>query len=424
MLAELLATGDEIRSGALIDTNSAHIAQKLEEAGIEVSRHICVGDNMDTMVSTLKEISRRSDFAVVTGGLGPTVDDISAEAAAKAAGVDLLLNNKAMENIEHFFKKRQRLMSASNKKQALVPENAEVIYNPAGTAPGFYLKIDGCVFFFIPGVPFEMKKMLSESVIPTIRRLCGKKREFCMVKTISTFGITESAAGEKLADITSVFPSLKIGFRAKFPEIQVKIYLYGKDEKRLKQRLDEACKWILAKIGHKTFSVENRSMGAEVARLLLKRKATIALAESCTGGLISHLLTNIPGSSEYFLFSGISYSNESKIKVLGVSPDTLQKNGAVDEKTAQEMAEGARRIAGADYGLSTSGIAGPSGGTDEKPVGTLCIGIATSSGTEGFTFNSMFDKRSMNKIVFAMKALDLLRRTLSEPGFNFQDSFY
>ena len=412
MLAEILATGDEIRSGSLIDSNSAHIAQKLEEAGIEVTRHICVGDSMDIMVSTLKEIGSRADFALVTGGLGPTVDDITAEAAAKAAGVDLVLDNNALENIENFFKKRKRLMSSSNKKQALMPENSEVIYNPAGTAPGFHLKINRCSFFFIPGVPFEMKKMLSETVIPAICKLCGEKRKFCIVKTISTFGITEAAAGEKLADITSVFPDLKIGFRAKFPEIQVKIYLYGKDENILNRRMDESCKWILEKIGHKTFSVKNRSMEAEVAELLLKQKSTIAVAESCTGGLISHLLTNIPGSSEYFLFSGISYSNESKIKVLGVSAETLQSNGAVAEQTAREMAEGVRRIAGADYGLSTTGIAGPAGGTDEKPVGTLCIGIATPSNIKGFSFNSVFDKRSMNKIVFAMKALDLFRREL------------
>jgi nicotinamide-nucleotide amidase len=412
MLAEILATGDEIRSGVLIDSNSAHIAQKLEEAGIKVVRHICVGDDMDIMISTLKEISSRADFALVTGGLGPTIDDITAEAAAKAAGVDLVLNNKALENIEFFFKNRRRLMTSSNKKQAMLPENSEILYNHAGTAPGFHLKINRCSFFFMPGVPFEMKKMLSEAVIPAIRNICGKKQEFCMVKTISTFGITESAAGEKLASIKSVFPDLKIGFRAKFPEIQVKIYLYGKDEKILHQRMDEACKWILEKIGDKTFSVQNKSMEAEVAELLLKQKSTIAVAESCTGGLISHLLTNIPGSSEYFLFSGISYSNESKIKVLNVSPGTLEKNGAVDEKTAQEMAEGVRRIAGADYGLSTSGIAGPSGGTDKKPVGTLCVGIATPSGSKGFRFNSIFHKRSMNKIVFAMKALDLLRREL------------
>ncbi len=412
MLAEILATGDEIRSGSLIDSNSAHIAQKLEEAGIEVTRHICVGDSMDIMVSTLKEISSRADFALVTGGLGPTIDDTIAEAAAKAAGVDLVLDNNALENIEFFLKKRKRLMSSSNKKQALMPENSEVIYNPAGTAPGFHLKINRCSFFFIPGVPFEMKKMLSETVIPAICKLCGEKRKFCIIKTISTFGITEAAAGEKLAHITSVFPDLKIGFRAKFPEIQVKIYLYGRDENILNRRMDESCKWILEKIGHKTFSVKNRSMEAEVAELLLKQKSTIAVAESCTGGLISHLLTNIPGSSEYFLFSGISYSNESKIKVLGVSAETLQSNGAVAEQTAREMAEGVRRIAGADYGLSTTGIAGPAGGTDEKPVGTLCIGIATPLDTKGFRFNSVFDKRSMNKIVFAMKALDLFRREL------------
>ena len=412
MIAEILATGDEIRSGALIDTNSAYIAQNLEESGIEVLRHICVGDDMNIMVSTLMAISNRADFCVVTGGLGPTTDDITAEAAAKAAEVDLFLEHNALKNIEDFFKNRKRLMSSSNQKQALMPQGAAVIYNYAGTAPGFHLKINRCVFFFIPGVPFEMKKMLINDVIPNIYNLCGKKRDFCLIKTISTFGITEAATGEKLAGIESVFPDLKIGFRAKFPEIQVKIYLYGKDEKILNKRMDEACQWILAKIGSKTFSVQGKTMEAEVAQLLLKQKSTIAVAESCTGGLISHRLTNIPGSSGYFLFSAISYSNESKIKVLGVSPETLQINGAVHEETVKEMAEGAKNLAGADYGLSTSGIAGPSGGTNDKPVGTLCIGIATPKGTKAFRFNSVFDKRSMNKAVFAMKALDLFRREL------------
>jgi len=412
MIAEILATGDEIRSGALIDSNSAYIAQNLEESGVEVLRHICVGDDMDIMVSTLRTISSRIDFCVVTGGLGPTTDDITAEAAAKAAGVDLFPDHNALQNIEDFFKNRKSLMSSSNQKQALMPQGATVIYNHVGTAPGFYLKINRCVFFFIPGVPFEMKKMLIDAVIPTIYNLCGKKRDFSLIKTISTFGITEAATGEMLAGIESIFPDLKIGFRAKFPEIQVKIYLYGKDEKILNKRMNEACQWILAKIGSKTFSVQGKTMEAEVAQLLLKQKSTIAVAESCTGGLISHRLTNIPGSSGYFLFSAISYSNESKIKVLGVSPETLQKNGAVDEETVKEMAEGAKNLAVADYGLSTSGIAGPSGGTDDKPVGTLCIGIATPKGTKAFRFNSVFDKRSMNKAVFAMKALDLFRREL------------
>lgn len=412
MIAEILATGDEIRSGALIDSNSAYIAQKLEESGIEVVRHICVGDEIDILTSTLRTISDRADFCVVTGGLGPTADDITAEAAARAAGVNFIPDQKALKNIEDFFKKHQRLMSSSNKKQALMPEGAEVIYNHVGTAPGFYLKINRCSFFFIPGVPFEMKKIFSEAVIPRIKNLCGLKRKFCMIKTISTFGMTEAATGEKLADITSVFPNLKIGFRAHFPEIQVKIYLYGEDENKLTRQIDEASQWILSRIGHKTFSVKGKSMEAEVAELLLKKKATIAVAESCTGGLISHLLTNMPGSSRYFLFSAVSYSNESKIKVLGVSPDTLQKNGAVDEETAKEMAQGVRMLAGADYGLSTSGIAGPTGGTGEKPVGTLCIGISTPGGTKGFRFNSVFDKRSMNKSIFAMQALDLFRREL------------
>lgn len=230
MIAEILSTGDEIRSGALIDSNSAHIAQKLEQSGIEVVRHSCVGDDIDTLVSIMREIGNRADIAVVTGGLGPTVDDLSSEAAAKAKGVELVLDSAALKSIEAFFKKRKRLFTSSNKKQAILPKGAKSIYNTVGTAPGFILKIGRCLFFFLPGVPFEMRKMLSVNVLPKIENLQGKNKRLCIVKTISTFGLTESATGEQLADFVSRFPQIKLGLRAKFPEIHVKLYGYGDDK--------------------------------------------------------------------------------------------------------------------------------------------------------------------------------------------------
>ena len=412
MIAEILVTGQEILSGSVIDTNSARIAQTLEEAGLEVTRHVCVGDDMEIIASIIKEISKRADVAVVTGGLGPTADDITTEAAAKSAGVELVLNRPALKAIENYFKERKRTMTSSNKKQAMLPTGSECLYNPVGTAPGFSMKIGRCLFFFLPGVPFEMNRMLSDIVLPRIEEHQGSAGEVNLVKTISTFGVTESAIGEKLAGLTAEFPEIKLGIRAKFPEIHVTLYCRGKYDKGLDQSMEKASEWVMKKIGKKVFSDDGDSMEAVVGGLLVGKKATLAVAESCTGGLISHWLTNVPGSSEYFLYSGVTYSNESKSKLLGVSTKILERYGAVHEETVKEMAEGVRRVAGSTYGLATSGIAGPAGGTNDKPVGTVCIGLAAPDFVKGFRFFFPFYSRSRNKKIFAMTALDLLRHEL------------
>ena len=412
MKAEILATGDEIRSGALVDRNSAHISQKLEEIGISVVRHSCVGDDPKILTDILREISGRTDICVVTGGLGPTSDDLTSESAAKAAGVELVINNKALSSVENFFKTRKRLFTSSNKKQALLPYGSECLFNPVGSAPGFSLKIDKCFFFFLPGVPPEMRKMLSDKVLPRIDKLQGKTKTYCQNRMIPTFGLTEAAVNEKLVGFSDLFKELKLGLRANFPVIQVKLYGTGEDENVLRELLDKASYWISQKIGKKILSVNGKSMEKVVGDLLVGKKATIAVAESCTGGFISHLFTNVPGSSEFFLFSGVTYSNKSKTEVLGVSPSTLEKHGAVHEKTAKEMASGAKRILGATYGLSTTGIAGPDGGTENKPVGTVCIGLATPANVFAHRFHFSSFNRLMNKKIFAMTALDLLRKEL------------
>ena len=412
MKVEILTTGNEIMSGAVIDRNSAHIAAKLEEAGFSVMRHTCVGDNIEDLVLILQEIGSRSDAALVTGGLGPTPDDLTAQAVATSAGVDLVLDLTALRGVENYFKTRNRTMPDSNKKQAMLPRGAKIILNPAGTAPGFMLKIDRCLFFFLPGVPFEMQRMLSDTVLARLEKLRGDVCEYSMTRTISTFGLAESATAERLTGISGMFPEINFGFRAKFPEIQIKLYCKGKNKEALHQYMDKAAAAIIEEMGDKVFSEDESSMEAVVGRLLLKENATIAVAESCTGGLISHLLTNVPGSSNYFLFSGVTYSNEAKQKVLGVSSEILEHYGAVHENTAKEMAAGVRQIAESDYGLAISGIAGPDGGTDEKPVGTVCIGVATRRSTHGFRFFFPFNSRGRNKKIFAMKALDILRREL------------
>lgn len=412
MIGEILSTGDEIRTGALVDSNSAYIAERLETEGIGVTRHTSVGDDLHVLVSAFEEIGARADVAVVTGGLGPTQDDLTSEAAAKAANVGLVLDRNALETIEGLFKKMNWTMSDSNKKQALFPEGAERLDNPIGTAPGFMLRIGRCVFFCLPGVPAEMRLMLSDQVLPRIRALLGEDRSFLVVKTLSTFGLGESVVGERMRDLPDVFPEIKVGLRAKFPEIQVKLYVKGEDEAQLNSLLDRASSWVAQQVGNNLFSTNGKSMEAIVGELLVQKEATVAVAESCTGGLISNWLTDVAGSSAYFLFSAVTYSDESKISVLGVKHETLSASGAVDEAVVSEMAQGARRISGATYGIATSGIAGPDGGTDEKPVGTVCIGLATPERTEARRFYFPFGKRLRNKKMFAMTALNMLRREL------------
>jgi nicotinamide-nucleotide amidase len=415
MIAEIIATGDEIRTGALVDSNSAYIARKLEAAGVEVVRHICVGDDPESLAAILHEIACRSDVAVVTGGLGPTDDDLTAAAAARAAGVELILDPRALEAIEAFFKARQWALSPSNKKQALLPAGARCLFNPVGTAPGFQQKIERCEMFFLPGVPHEMRQMLTADVIPRLTQLQGRARSVRLVNTLSIFGLGESATAERLEGFGERFPHIKLGFRAKFPEIHVKFYGSGPDEDQLRSQLAKAEDWVRQRLGNKILSNTGESLEQVVGKLLRTRNETLAVAESCTGGLIADLITEVPGSSDYFELSAVTYANSAKINILGVAAGTLDAHGAVSEETAGEMARGVQRISGASYGLATSGIAGPGGGTDDKPVGTVCIGLATVDSVSRHRYHFTFDNRRLNKKMFAAVALNLLRRELLKP---------
>lgn len=410
MIAEILSTGDEIRSGALIDSNSAFIAQNIEQSGISVSRHSCVGDHRVNLELILKEISTRADIAVVTGGLGPTLDDLSREAAADASGVDLVFDPAALIKIEQYFKNKNVPMNNINRKQAMLPKGADSIKNPVGTAPGFEITINNCLFFFLPGVPYEMRYMLNQYVLPRLQTLTGNSN-ICQPQTISCFGLPESDVDQRLTGLSTIFPQLQLGLRAKFPEIQVKLYA---DPNTSTKIMEDAQAWVVEKLGTHVFSFSGASMAMTVGHLLKKQGATLALAESCTGGLIADWLTNVPGSSAYFLFSGVVYSNAAKIKVLNLAPAIIEKYGAVHAETARAMARGASWVAGSDYGLAVSGIAGPEGGTPEKPVGTVCIGISDSKGSQGYNFCFSFNNRKSNKIIFAMQTLNLLRLFLMD----------
>jgi nicotinamide-nucleotide amidase len=410
--AEILATGEEIRTGALVDSNSAFIAEKLELCGVKVMRLNGIGDELDQLTAILKEIGSRADISVVTGGLGPTVDDLTAQAAADAAGVGLHMDPAALASIEDFFRRRNRSMNPSIRKQAMLPDGAEVLFNPVGTAPGFQLRIGSCRFFFLPGVPFEMRRMLADHVLPRMANLLGGRRGVRRVKTLSCFGLTESLTGERLDGLEKEFPGVRLGLRARFPEIQVKLYGSGADEVRVAGALDQAAAWARERLGDILFTDSGEPMEAVVGQLMRGRNATLAAAESCTGGLIAHRLTEVAGSSDYFLLAAVTYANAAKTRVLGVDEVTLTRCGAVHADTARDMAVGVRRLAGATYGIATSGIAGPTGGSAEKPVGTVCIGLATPAQALGYRFHLDYGRRSMNKQMFAMKALDVLRREL------------
>ncbi len=412
MKAELLATGDEIRTGAIVDTNSAYIAEKLELQGVAVSGHTCVGDRLEDISEALTVISRRAAVAVVTGGLGPTTDDRTAEAAAMAAGVGLREDPSALQNVTRFFEQRGLPMNPSNRKQALLPQGADCLENPVGTAPGFALAIGACRFFFLPGVPREMKAMLARHVLPAIVARMSGVPVVRQIRVVSTFGLPESAVGEKVGDIENEFEDLQVGLRVVFPEIHVRLYGGGADEKEAGRKLQAAVQAVQKRLGRYALSPQGASMAAVVGDLLMARGSTLAVAESCTGGLIAKQLTDVPGSSGFFIFSGVTYANEAKVRVLGVRESTLIAVGAVHEDTALEMAAGARRVAKADFAIATTGIAGPDGGTADKPVGTVCLGLATPQGARAFRYVYPFGDRDLNRRVFAAAAMDRLRRYL------------
>jgi len=416
MIGDIIATGEEIITGALVDSNSAWLAERLFNMGVRIRRINAVGDDIDALSRLFEDVSHQADVALVTGGLGPTVDDLSAAAVAKTAGTGLKLDEGALKSVLAFFEKRNRPMPETNRKQAVLPIGAEPLDNPIGTAPGFKIVVGQCTFYFMPGVPPEMKRMFREQVRPRILQGMGSGARVSRQRVLCLFGLPESATDQKIRSFPELFPDIRLGLRAKFPEIQVKLYAAGADPSALDERLDAASRWVAQLLGDVVFSCRGESMETVIGQLLRSRSATLALAESCTGGLIASRITDVAGSSDYFLFSAVTYGNAAKVGVLGVSDETIARHGAVSEETAAEMAAGARRVAGATYGLSVSGIAGPSGGSAEKPVGTVCIGLATPEGVSTCRAILQFQSRAMNKQMFAMKALDVLRRELSGLG--------
>ena len=413
MKAALLAIGDEIVAGLTTDTNSGFLAEQLRAIGVEPVAGFSVPDDEEAMARAWERALAEAEVAISTGGLGPTADDLTTSVVARLAGRPLRLDERSLSIIEERFRGRGMEMPENNRRQALFPEGSTIVPNPLGTAPGFICPVGrgGAIRHVVclPGVPREMKRMAVETVIPWLEGLNPGRR--FLSRTFSTFGLAESRLDELLEGV--VAPSeARLAFRAAFPRVQARLTVAGAPDEDLEGRLDALEARVLERLGTHLYAIGDEGMEETVGRLLRERGLTLALAESCTGGLIGHRITEVPGSSEYFLVGVVSYSNDAKERLLGVRPETLRDFGAVSTQAAEEMAAGVRRLSGADLGLSTTGIAGPGGGSPDKPVGTVCVGLAWEGGSWSRRYDLGERSRDWVKGMTAQVALDRVRRWL------------
>ncbi|MBK8172217.1 MAG: competence/damage-inducible protein A [Sandaracinaceae bacterium] len=373
MTAAVFSIGTELTRGELVNTNACWLAEQLTAVGFDVVEHETVDDDQKRIVEALQRLSKSAKVVICTGGLGPTSDDLTTAAVADAMGVRLERDEASLEAIKRRFASFNREMSPSNAKQADFPKGAQVLPNTQGTAPGFAVNMNEARCFFMPGVPGEMKTMFSDHVLPTIAKLATRNSYQVHIRT---FGLTESRVGEKLADLEAEEPSVTIGYRAHFPEIEVKVLARGETASKAETTARRIAETVRERLADAVYGGRDDSFAGSVGQLLRTRGLTLSLAESCTGGMIGSMLTDVPGSSDYVLFDAVTYSNGAKEAVLGVSGDTLRANGAVSIEVAAEMAEGALRVGASDIAVAVTGIAGPGGATEDKPVGTVCFAVA------------------------------------------------
>lgn len=409
--AEIVATGDELMSGAVQDTNTAWLCGRLRDHGVHVRRTTMIGDPQGDIETALREAASRAPVVVVTGGLGPTEDDRTAAAAAAVNGVPLVRDEAAVEHIASMFRAFGREMTPNNAKQADFPRGAEVLANPVGTAPGFAVSIGTSRAFFMPGVPREMKRMFDEQVMPRVEAFRDAAGESAALATrvVKSHGLGESKVESELAGIEWP-PEIAVGYRAKYPEIHLRLYAEG-DAKALPPALEKAEAAIRQRLGVRVFGVDDDTMASVVGDLLVARGWKIAVAESCTAGLLGASLTEVAGSSAWFDRGWLTYSNDAKTALLGVPDATLAAHGAVSEETVSAMAAGARERSGCAIALAITGIAGPGGGTKEKPVGTVWIACATPDRIETRPLK-LFGDRERIRLGSAWAAMDLARRVL------------
>ena len=409
-LVEFIVTGDEVMRGTIADTNTQFIAQRLYPLGLTLRRTTVVGDRSEDIRGALLETGSRADFCVVSGGLGPTSDDLTAACAAEAASVPMRRDRVWLDHLRRrWAARRSEPMPANNERQADVPETAEVLGNPDGSAPAFALRIGRCLFFFLPGVPREYRRIVEELVLPRLLQATGAS--VLRMRVLQCYGVTESRLDELVSSIRDGHPEVRFGFRTKFPENHLSLVALAADAATAEAnlaRVEAECREALA--GY-LYGSDGVTFAQAVGQELAARGETICCAESCTGGLLDDLLTEAPGSSAWAAGGFVTYSNELKERALGVPRDLIDRYGAVSEPVALAMAEGARARSGTSWALAITGIAGPSGGTPEKPVGTVWLALAGRDGARSLSAFYRGD-RGQIRLQSAYGALQLLREAL------------
>jgi len=409
MKCAVIASGDELTTGAVVDENSAWISDQLLELGGRTALHLTVGDDVDAIIDAMRVAGERAEQVIFTGGLGPTTDDLTREAVCRFLGVGVVENAEALAQMERLFRAVGREMTDNNRKQAQIPAGAMLIRNPIGTAPGFSVTAGRAVFYFLPGVPRECQVMMEQTVLPRLREAAG--RGVFRSRLLRTFGMTESMLDQKLGGL-ALPAGVRLGYRAVFPEIHLKLYAEAgpQDGAAAERALEEAAALVRGVAGEVIYSEDGRSLEAVVQDALWERKLKLALAESCTGGLVAKRLTDVPGSSDVLDRAYVVYSNRAKIEALGVTAATILQHGAVSGETALEMARGARERSGADLAVAITGIAGPAGGSAEKPVGTVYIALADQQGWWQRRYLFTRAERAMVRELTAQAALEIIRR--------------
>ena len=375
MLAEIITIGDEILIGQIVDTNSAWMGQKLNEIGISVKQITSVSDQQEHILAALTAAHSRADVVLITGGLGPTKDDITKHTLCKYFGSKLVLNEAALKNVQEIFARFNRPMLDINAQQAELPDNCEAIQNNNGTAPGMWFNHQGKIYISMPGVPHEMMGMMEDTVL---QRLSAEfELPIIIHKTILTAGIGESFLAKEIEKVEDSLPKhIKLAYLPKLGQVRLRLSGSGTDENKLRAEIEQYAQQIKALIAEFVITEVDIPLEKVILDILIEKKQTLSTAESCTGGYIAHLLTAIPGSSQAFEGGVVSYSYEMKAKTLGVKETTWAEHGAVSKETVTEMLQGALQNFGTNYAIACSGIAGPGGGTEEKPVGTVWIGVA------------------------------------------------
>jgi nicotinamide-nucleotide amidase len=407
--AEIIAIGTELLTPTKTDTNSLWLTEKLNEIGVEVKLKTIVGDDRERLEETIKDALSRSDIVVTTGGLGPTEDDITRAVSAKAVGLELVFNEEVLDEVRARFRSFGREMPETNKRQAYIIEGADVLPNPNGSAVGMSLKIEEKFFVVLPGPPRELKPMFENFVLPKLRESAGEI--YVKRKVLRVSGMGESAVDELIAPIYKEYKNVSTSILFNRSEIELHLTAQTESIEEAERLLEELSEKIAEKLGAAVFAMNGESMEAVVGKFLTQSGKTLSVAESCTGGLIAQRLTEVPGSSAYFIEGAVTYSNESKVRTLGVSRDIIEAHGAVSAETAEAMAKGMREKARTDYALAVTGIAGPGGGTEEKPVGLVFIGYADEAETKSIKINLPGD-RYLIRWRTSQAALDLLRRKL------------